>query len=144
MKTLKLIFPFIALLLLLSWACNDDDDNPAGNCDQVVLINEAEFNSAPNDPLSIDTMEIRGNCLHITFRAGGCDGNSWLVELIDSEEIEASVPPQRNLKLSLKNEENCEAMITREISFNIHDLQLDGNQVLLKMDDNIHQVLYEY
>jgi hypothetical protein len=64
--------------------------------------------------------------------------------LIDSEAILESNPPQRNLRLSLKNEESCEAIINKEVSFDISKLQVDGKKVLLNIFNSSGQILYEY
>ena len=63
---------------------------------------------------------------------------------IDSEAILESNPPQRNLRLSLKNDELCQAFITKEITFDIDILQVDGNNVLLNLINSGDQILYEY
>lgn len=136
-------FISISLFFLILTACNNDDDN-AMSCDQDVIISAAEFDTAPDDPLGIDTMEINGDCLKILFRASGCNGDTWVVKLIDSGDVLESSPPQRRLRLSLKNDELCEALISKEITFDIRELRVDADNVLLEMDDNVHQILYEY
>lgn len=80
----------------------------------------------------------------IKFTASGCSGDSWEVRLIDSEEVLESLPPQRNLRLSLKNQEDCHAMITKTMSFNLANLKVKGNQVLLNIIHTNDPVLYEY
>lgn len=66
------------------------------------------------------------------------------MKLVDSEEIFEFYPPQRNLKLSLSNQEDCEAFITKEMSFDISNLQVDGNQVQLNITNAEESILYEY
>ena len=62
----------------------------------------------------------------------------------DSEIILESIPPQRELRLSLKNEEACLAFITKEFTFDISSLRVDGNQVQLKIVNADETILYEY
>ncbi|MDL2262447.1 hypothetical protein LJC11_02970, partial [Bacteroidales bacterium OttesenSCG-928-I21] len=113
------------------------------DCDQDVIISQTEFQNAPNDPVSIISAEIIENCLKIKFAASGCDGNSWIVKLIDAEVVAESYPCQRGLRLSLDNKEMCDAVITKEISFNIEDLQIGKNdKVLLHIGGK--EILYEY
>ena len=114
-----------------------------GGCDKNVIISASEYENAP-DQVSIIGMKIEGNCLKIKFGASGCDGNTWIVKLIDGGITDAAVyPKQRILKLSLENNEICDAVITKEISFNIEDLQIPGaNKVLLDISGN--QIIYEY
>lgn len=113
------------------------------NCSQSVIINEVEFDTAPDDEVSITEIIIIDNCLNITFNASGCDGNTWIVKLIDSGNIAESLPPQRTLRLSLANTEDCEAIITKTLSFGITSLQVDTDEVILNIEDE-EGFLYSY
>ncbi len=124
-------------------ACNNDDDN-SDNCNKVVIISSELYTNAPADQMTINSLDLNENCLNISFSSSGCDGSTWEVKLIDSELILESNPPQRNLRLSLKNEEECEAYITKELTFDINNLKIDGNQVLLNITNSDDQILYEY
>jgi len=139
-------FALISFLFFTVFCCNNDDDNSAQetNCDFITVINDDDYNNAPSDALVINSLDIVDNCLTVNFSAGGCDGSSWEVLLIDSGAILDSNPPQRNLRLSLLNPELCEALITEELSFDISDLQVDGNQVILNVTNSDMSILYEY
>ena len=137
-----LILLLIAMTIL---SCSNDDDNVnPSNCDLTTLISASEYTSAPSDQVTINSITIANNCLKIDFGASGCDGNTWELKLIDSESVFESNPPQRNLRLSLKNEEACQAFITQELDFDILNLQVEGNQVLLNITNSDQTVLYEY
>ncbi|MDC1539543.1 hypothetical protein N8480_02595 [Flavobacteriaceae bacterium] len=82
--------------------------------------------------------------MKINFSSSGCNGDTWELKLIDSEDILESNPPQRNLRLSLKNEELCEAYITKELTFDISNLQVDGNKVQLNLTNSDKNILHEY
>lgn len=57
--------------------------------------------------------------------------------------IAESYPSQRTLRLSLDNKESCTAVPSKEISFNIRDLQIIGNdKVTLHVSGE--EILYEY
>jgi hypothetical protein len=135
---------YYLLTLLLCSACINDDNNALSECDKNVLISQALFNNAPNDYFTINNLSIEGDCLKINFGASGCDGSSWKIQLIDSEQILESFPPQRIIKFSLDNKEACEAFFTKEISFDISKLQVDGGKVYLNIANTEHQILYEY
>ncbi|GAA4275131.1 hypothetical protein GCM10022258_44270 [Aquimarina gracilis] len=124
-------------------SCSNDDDVNT-NCDQLVEVSGEQFKNAPNDQHFINSVAINGDCLNISFSSGGCDGDSWEIKLIDSEVVLFSSPPQRNLRLSLKNEELCDAVITKEITFDIQALQVSGNQILLNIENFEDQISYEY
>lgn len=113
------------------------------DCDQSVIISPTEYQNAPNDPFSITGMTITGDCLNIKFAASGCDGNTWIVKLIDSGNIAESYPCQRTLRLSLDNKEVCAAVPGKEISFDIKDLQIVGNDMVI-LHVSGEEILYEY
>lgn len=143
MKTLKLIF--VAIFFGMSFiTCNNDNDNQPANCDQAVFISADLYKNAPDDQLTINKVEIVSDCLKISFAASGCSGKSWEVKLIDAGLIFYSNPPQRPLRLSLKNDELCAAVIGKEMTFDISQLQVTGNRVLLNITNSGDQILYEY
>lgn len=126
-------------------ACKNDDDNDIPhNCDFETIVSAEQFQNAPSDQLTINSIEIEDHCLTINFTSSGCDGNSWEFDLIDADEIMESEPPQRNLRLSLKNEELCDAVITKEATFHLSNLQVDGGRVILNITNSSESILYEY
>ena len=142
MKTVENILLTLVIIAFIS-SCNNSE-NASTTCDKIVIISASEYENAPNDEITINHLSINGDCLKINFSASGCSGDSWEVKLIDSEDILESNPPQRNLRLSLKNEELCEAFITKELTFDIRNLQTNGNQVLLNITNSDQQILYKY
>lgn len=138
----KKIIGFI--VIFGSLACNSDDSNNTNSCDQLVIISSEQYDDAPNDNLIINSLKINEDCLRINFSSSGCSGDTWKVKLIDSEEILESDPPQRNLKVSLKNEELCQAVITKEITFGISELRVEGTKILLNIKNSDDKLLYEY
>lgn len=133
----------LILIGLSNLSCANDDDNE-NNCDFETVISADQFVNAPADQLTINSLEINDNCLKINFSSGGCNGDTWELKLIDSEDILESLPPQRNLRLSLKNGEECEAYITKELTFDISNLQVNENQVQLNITNSDKNILYEY
>jgi len=123
-------------------SCTEDDMRPLA--DSNVLIDRDAYTSAGTDDLLINSLDIKGDLLTINFSAGGCDGKSWEVRLIDSGALMESNPPQRNLILSLKNEEGCEAYITKEVVFDISELKVKGDRVWLNINNANHGTLYTY
>jgi len=129
-------------------ACDEEIEVELLTCEQQTIIDASQYQTATSDAASIDSLEITGNCLSITFSSGGCDGETWQVKLIDSGSVAESLPPQRSLKLTLENEEVCLAQITKTISFDVHELEVDGEvSVWLNIsdsDDESEQILYEF
>lgn len=138
----KILFVFITIALL-NYSC-EKDDKTQSNCDQQTIISEIEFDNAILDDVSITDMEINGHCLIINFSASGCDGSTWNVKLIDSGVTLESYPPQKRLVLSLENKEDCDAVIGKEMSFDIESLQVSGSPVRLNITNTGNSILYEY
>ena len=91
-------------------------------CDQDVVISQTEYEKAPNNPVSIIEMKIAANCLKIKISSSGCSGNTWIIKLIGQGNYNKSDPPQTSLRLSLENKELCDAVITKDVSFNLEPL----------------------
>lgn len=135
---------FIFSILFIS-SCNNDDDNQVISCDDTVIISLDLYNEAPAEQVDINNVEIIGNCFMVNFSASGCDGSNWEIQLIDANQIKQSGIPQRNIRLSFKSNEVCEAYITKEVSFDIQQLQLIGSEsILFNLLNNDSQILYEY
>lgn len=138
MKKLVIIL-FVGLFL---FSCEDSNDS--NFCDFETVVDAEQYETSPSDELDINSLEIVDNCLKINFSSSGCSGDSWEIKLIDSSQIMESYPPQRNVKLSLKNEELCLAYITKEISFDISNLQTDDDKVVLNFVNSDKSIVYEY
>ncbi len=144
----------LALFGLALFSCSKDDDRDnnisdntiteSNSCELETLVSAEEYKNSLSDPLTINSLEIIDGCLKISFSAGGCGGDTWELELIDSGDILESYPPQRNVKLSLKNEELCKAYITKEVTFDISNLKVDGDRVQLNFLNSDKGILYEY
>ncbi len=139
----KILFFTLIGLAILSCSKDDDNKNPA-NCDFKTVISAEQYANAPSDQLSINSLEINGDYLKINFSSSGCSGDTWELKLIDSEAILDSNPSQRNLRLSLNNDELCEAYITKELTFDISNLQVEGKKVQLNLTNSDESILYEY
>jgi len=138
-----LYFISIALMLCLN-SCSKDKDTDHTSCDYQVIVSSDDYNNTSSDQIAISTLEINDNCLKISLSASGCDGNTWIVHLIASEEILYSDPPQRNIKVYFQNNEICTAVIGKEFTFDITELQVSDNKVYLNIINSGDQILYEY
>ena len=125
-------------------SCEKDKENTQYDCEDSVIVSDIEYNSAPDDHVTINNLEITGDCLKINFSSSGCSGETWKIKLIASEIIMLSNPPQRNIRLSLENKELCQAVIGKEIIFDISELQVDGHIVILNITNSNDQIYYEY
>ncbi len=134
---------YILCTIILFWNCDSFSSSDPGNCDQSVDINATKYANEISDSYTINEVNISGDCLVINYSGSGCDGNSWKLDLIDSGAVAESEPPQRSIRFLLEDKEDCEAYITKEISFNISDLKDDDASYILNIQDYDSTILYE-
>lgn len=90
-------------------------------------------------------VNLDGDCLTVNITTSGCDASSWVSTLIDSENIAESMPPQRYLKLTLYNNEDCLTVFEKVETFDLSVLQVEGtNEVILNIEGLPESVLYTY
>ncbi len=98
----------------------------------------------PDDPTIIYEAEIHNDCIRITFSAIGCDGDTWKTKLLGGN-ISESNPPRRMLRLSVENEEDCDNTVTKTMTYDISNLQIEEkNEIYLNIVDWNESLLYEY
>lgn len=138
----RILYLLISIVCFQLLSCSEGDNLPL--VDSAVLIDSDAYNSVLSDNYVIQSIKIDGDYLTIRFSSSGCSGESWKVKLIDSGAVAESLPPQRYLVLSLENNELCKAVITKELTFNISALRVDGNSVWLNLKNFEEGILYEY
>ena len=122
---------FVATILTLTLASCKKHSNNCLACGPSAIISKELFESAPQSECVLQQLKITGDCLTATISASGCDGNSWVIQLIDIGEIAQPIPPVRKLRISLENKEICDAYITKEVSFYIKNVRIAGSNKLL-------------
>ena len=145
MKKIVVNLIFFVLVLL---SCSDDDVN-SNNCDSETLVSAEQYENAPSGQIFIYSLEINDHCLKINVGYSGCSELS--LELIDSEAVLESNPPQRNLRLPFNDDIiTCQGFFTEELTFDISNLQVKGeNKLQLNITNSGHTIfddtiLYEY
>lgn len=95
-----------------------------------VIVDKKLYNSTETKYYSIKKVEVSDNLLTITISSSGCNGTTWIANLIDSGDIAESSPVQRYAKIQLKNQEACLAIVTKDFTFNISDLKVGEKNIL--------------
>lgn len=133
------------VLLLFISACSDDDDNNGTACDQRALLDAELLQNAPSQQLTINSVTLTGDCLLINFSSSGCNGETWEFDLIGGRSDATVFPPLINVRLTLESSELCEALISREVSFELSPFQQNGtDRVSLFLQNNNQSLLYIY
>jgi len=134
----------------ISQSCDNrtaEDSNLRMQCDQQVIIDNSQYLNAVSSAFTISNAMITDDCLTLSITASGCDGVDWTVELYDSNEIltasDGDTNPRRMLKLVLQNPELCTAVIEKDYSFDISNIQY-SNLVYLIINDWNYEILYNF
>ena len=142
MKIKKILMLSLFSLLLINMQC-DDDDVVLIPCGLEVVIDNTTYEEAESH--NIEHFIVNDDCLTLNIYDSGCDASTWMMTLIDSENIAESSPNQRYLKLTLYNNEACLAVFSKEEVFNLIPLRIEGvNEVLLNIEGIEESILYTY
>ncbi len=124
--------------------CNASKEVAKASCTNTVVINAEQYEQInTTNGLVINSLKIEGDCLKVSYSSSGCSAETWELQLIDSGAILESLPPQRNLVFSFKNEEMCQAYFTKEATFNISSIKEQDGKVWLNIKNTDKRILYE-
>ena len=142
---MKRIFIYIAIVLgFLLANCEKTKDDTFNNNDRTIIVDKILFINAPDDEFDFANVQIINDSIYLTVRYGGGCGEVEF-KLIDSEAIMESNPVQRNIRLSFKDEDTCEAYLTAELSFDLTPIRVTGaNRVSINLTDWMEPLIYIY
>ena len=129
----QLIKLFIILFCLV--ACSDDDskaekDINNTSCSNSVIIDQELYQSIESSHYDILNAQIEEDFLVVTISSNGCNGEDWKVCLIEADNLEEYDLLKRNLRISLVNNQFCEALIAREFSFDLRPIK-EEDEILI-------------
>jgi hypothetical protein len=134
----------ILAFYLIIVSCKKDDNNLASG--SKLLIGKEFFNEYPDDPIMISNAGISGDVLTITFSASCCSTENWVTNLVGSETVLYSDPPQREIRLSFKSENpTCDMLCGKTVQFDLSPAKLDNtNNIKLNLSGWTTQLSYNY
>ena len=146
---MKIIFSYLLILLGLFFSdCKKDDlvtvDPPVSNCEDIAIIDADQYINGPADEFFWQSASIDGDCLKLVVRyGGGCEEVDF--KLYDSSAIMESFPLQRNIRISLDDDDFCEALVTQELSYDLTPLQVEGySKIILNLQGFDESLTYNY
>lgn len=97
---------------------------------RMIKINGTDFRSLPQDPFTLKNAYVIDNMLYteVTY-SGGCTGANF--QLAWNGMMMKSLPPKVVALLSFDDKDDCEAMVTKKIVFELDVLKEAGNEVIL-------------
>jgi hypothetical protein len=142
MRALFLVFGVLPFLFVLG-SCNRYDPDPP-SCDYNVMVDEALYKNGTSSQFTLSDVKIVEDCLTLTVTSSGCSGDSWKFKLVDSGAIAESYPVQRYMRFLLTNNELCDAVITKKVSFNLTSIRVGVDKVIIHLKDWDESLLYTY
>src|SRR5690606_23498738 len=129
-------------------ACDFLDDhikNPiTTTCDKSAVEDATRFNQVSTNNYTICNVVLNGDCLEITVSSSGCDPKNWDMNFIASEVVVETLPNQWNVKVALINNEACQAVFQKTMSFDLTPFKITGqNQVQIKIQ-GWNNIMYQY
>ena len=109
-----------------------------------VIITDKSPDAVQLDPFNLEGMEIVGDTITLSISyAGGCEEHSFSLYMSPATFLE-SYPVQANLYLRHdSNGDACEALISEDISFNLHPVALLYKKIYGQFDEIVINV-FEY
>ncbi len=136
------IFSIILLSIIFS-SCEENKVNDLfnSNSNSVIIDNEL-FSYTTSENFSISNVELDNDLLKISIASSGCNGETFKTILIDANVILESLPPQRQIRLILEKNEDCEALISKTFTFDITPLKEHYSEVILNLEGWQNQIIY--
>ena len=146
MKKIRLLAFILTCFFLINFTCkNDDVGFPITDCNAFAFVDDSQYDNADSAFFEIINASIEDDCLNIEISSSGCSGETWVMELFSNTIINESLPIQRGIKLVLTNNEACLAVFSREMSFDLTNLQVEGeNEIIFNLEDYSGELNYTY
>jgi hypothetical protein len=124
---------YLGLMVLLGTACEKSDTtcscNDPAPCDTFAVLDNSIYNDGPDDPYFLREASVEGDCLYLRFQyGGGCEEVDF--QLVSAFQLGETAPLTRFVRLALDDDDNCEALITEEVTFNLNPLRVEGDNEL--------------
>ncbi|MEL7530206.1 MAG: hypothetical protein AAFN10_02800 [Bacteroidota bacterium] len=132
----------IFILPLLGLTACQETINPDG-CEALIRSNN-KYDYTNSDDFELVEARIEDDCLLITVRyGGGCGEVDFDLIAIEGETL--SLPPQIPMRLVLDDNDNCEALITDEIGFDVSEIKNSGSGThMFKLEGLSEMIEYSY
>jgi len=135
------------------FSCSEAEDAPQfqsgqtqTDCDAFIqILSQDEFNALAEAEFSIEDVSISQDCLSVTIGDSGCNPENWDINLLTTNAVMESNPPQKNLKIEVVNNEVCLAVFEKTKVFDLTPIQNNGDsEIILNIEGWPNPVNYEY
>ncbi len=131
----------IVMGMMFFISCDKTDLPLTEECSEEIII-DTDYAAVSDDFTFVD-VSIDGNCFKATVRyGGGCNEEEVAFSLLASTgAFPVTLPPMLGMKLVLEDNDSCEALVTREVSFDLSPLEDAGFNNLNVSLENWNDVL---
>ena len=162
MKNLNKTFSLVVVILFIGLsACTEKSNLPNGSSlkdanilganNAQIVIDETKLNSIESDEFAISSASVQNDSLKVVVQYGGGCGLATF-ELITDGAFMESDPVQLNVTLSFDDKDDCEAYITKEISFDLRNLaqhyqnsyQLSTGTIIIHLQNYSGELIYSF
>lgn len=117
---------YFVIILITGFACNtsfniDEPSYLKDASENGILISDKDYKDARVDHFFLDTAYIENSTLKAKVRYGGGCGDVYFHLITDGAFME-SAPVQLKAVLACTDKDDCEALITKDLSFDLSDL----------------------
>ena len=151
MKKSTYLFGFIFMLFLGLFfvSCDFLDDHIKhpikSKCNEKAVLDHVAFPQVNTNNYGITNVVLNGDCLEITVSSSGCNPNNWDMNFVASEVVVETLPNMWYAKVELINNEDCQAVFQKTVSFDLTPFKITGqNQVLINIQGWNTNIMYQY
>lgn len=109
------------------------------------IMLDPKMGQIESDPITIEGAFVEGDILHLQVQhSGGCEDHTY--DLKGTGMFMKSLPPQTTIQLDHNaNGDNCRALISKTLDFNIKALQYPGsNKLIIHLTGYPERIEYTY
>ena len=130
-------------------ACDFMDDHIKhpikSKCNEKAVLDHVAFPQVNTTNYGVTNVVLNGDCLEITVSSSGCNPDNWDMNLIGVASKTNIYPPLFHAKIELVNNEACQAVFQKTVSFDLTPFQMAGqNTVQIALDGWNTKIMYQY
>lgn len=119
-------------IFIVSCGSSKDTSQDESTAQKAILVDE--FSSNESASFTIEGIRLVKNELTITVNySGGCEKHEF--NLVGRKSIGKSLPPQRSIRLTHKNnDDSCRELVTESLIFNISVFAYGTSEIILNLE----------
>lgn len=111
---------------------------------EEIIVDDNLFLNAPKDAFKLISVQVTDHYMELEVEyEGGCGDANF--KLIGSEKVMESLPPQRAIRLSLEDSDDCRTLLRKKLRFALNPAQVqEYDELLLQMQNWNNPLSYKY